>query len=99
MLDGSLLRSVDLSTVASLKQERTHILHEKLTTLRVHDIQAVVVDQHGLLLEPVAPAVLADFRENSLPNRSRKRGTVKTSARGAAAGTGQIRHGKLGREE
>ena len=42
------------------------LLVEELAGLRVHDAEAVLVDQHGLVRQPCRPGGLADVGEDAL---------------------------------
>src|SRR5688500_10431993 len=59
-LDGALLAGVHLVRVAGAEQELVGLLVQELLGLGVAHVQAVVVDEHGLLLEPLLPADVAD---------------------------------------
>lgn len=57
------------------------VVKEKVLSVRICQIKAVMVNDLGLLLEPVAPARLTDLVENSLAQfvgkrRERKRGSL-----------------------
>lgn len=97
MCDRALFRRIDLGGIAGSKEKGTHVLHQELSCLGIHDIQAVVVDEHRLLLQPVAPADLTDLGHDALSHRTGKRGAFKAGAAGAASAASQIRHGRLGR--
>src|SRR6185503_4396348 len=92
-LDGSLLRRIDVLFRARLEEERLHVLLEKAAGLRVHDVQAVMIDEHRLLLEPLAPAVLADLLNDALPNFAGKRWTLEAGLLLAAAGASDFHVG------
>src|SRR5512133_2504854 len=62
--DRPLLARVDVLLTAGLEEERLHVLRQELARLRVHDVEPVVVDQHRLLLQPVAPALLTDLGDD-----------------------------------
>src|SRR5436190_5636724 len=67
-VDRSLLGRIDVLFAARLEEERFHVLGEKAARLWIHQVQAVVVDQHHLLARPLVPAVLTDLAENSRPD-------------------------------
>src|SRR5689334_8938089 len=67
-LNRSLLAGIDILTHAALEQERSHVVGQECTRLRIHHIQPVVIDQHRLLFEPITPALLADLFHNARTN-------------------------------
>src|SRR5690606_5661041 len=58
--DGALLRRVDVFRLARLEQERLHVGHEEFLRRLIPDVEAVVVDERRLELEPLIPADPAD---------------------------------------
>src|SRR5215831_2023956 len=96
-LNRSLFRRVDVFFGARFEQESLHVLFEKAAGLRVHDVQAVVIDQHSLLTKPLGPAILADSLDNSLADLAGERRALETWFGLAAASAGDGRHEILGR--
>src|SRR5688500_13891015 len=92
-VDSSLLRRVDVYAAAALEEEGLHVAREECASLRIHHVQPVVVDEHRLLLQPVAPARLTDFRHDARANGPRERRTFESGAGLAATGTSHVRHG------
>src|SRR5687767_9904182 len=84
-LNGSLLRRIDVLTNTALEEERRHVVGEKRPRLRIHHVEAVMVDQHRLLFQPVAPTLLADFLNYARTDFSRERWSFKAGAGLAAA--------------
>ena len=79
---------VDLVAGAGLEEEGAHVLGQERAGLRVHEVQAVVVDEHHLLLQPLAPALLADLADDAGADGAGKGGLLESRARFAAAGAG-----------
>src|ERR1043166_3920524 len=52
------------------------LLHEVLARFRVGEVEAVLVHQHGLLLQPLRPGFLGDVLPDALAERSRVRRKV-----------------------
>jgi len=91
--DRSFLAGIDISRCAGLEQERAHVLRQKRPRLRVHHVQAVVVDQHRLLLQPIPPALSADLFDDAGPDCTRKGGLYESCARLTAPRAGyRLRH-------
>src|SRR5882672_2449027 len=65
---GSLLRrNVARSGVGALAEEMAlGLLHEVLARLGIGEVEAVLVHQHGLLLEPLRPRLLGDALPDAL---------------------------------
>src|SRR5690606_5541189 len=59
-LDRALLRRVDLVGLARAEEERLHVRHQHLAGRLLPDVQAVMVDERGLVTQPLVPAPLAD---------------------------------------
>src|SRR5690606_14892547 len=79
-VDRALLGGVDLLLLAILEQEGFHVPQEERAGLRVHEIQPVMVDEHGLLAEPVSPADRADLTLDPRADRARKGSGVEAGA-------------------
>src|SRR5215213_11281044 len=69
-LDGAFLRGVDLrgGGLAAAEEEGLHVVEEEGLRVLLHEVEAVVVDDHVLALEPLLPALPADFRADALPD-------------------------------
>src|SRR4051812_44432412 len=68
-----LLRRRDVSRggVGALAEEMPlGLLHEVLARARVGEVEAILVDQHGLLLEPLCPGFLGDTLPDPLAERA-----------------------------
>src|SRR5215208_8408011 len=92
--DGALLRRIHILLMPALEEECFHVLGEEAPRLRIHDVQPVVIDQHGLLLHPEAPALLAEALDDAGADRAGKGRPFETGARLAAADAGDCaRHG------
>src|SRR5688572_26933710 len=61
VVDLPLLGSIDVGRIPRFEEKCGHVLCEEFSGLWVHHIQPVVVDQHGLLAKPIAPALLTDL--------------------------------------
>src|SRR5690606_12275297 len=59
---GALLRLVAFHAVhlALAEQELHHLVGEIFAVLLVHGVQALLVDEHGLVAHPLAPRLLGD---------------------------------------
>ena len=66
MLDASLFGPIDLRSSFAPEEDLLHLRIEELPGLGIPGIKAVVIHEHGLVLEPVSPAVLADLLMDSL---------------------------------
>src|SRR5688572_12963134 len=65
-------RDVTRSGIGALAEEMAlGLLHEVLAGARVGEVQAVLVHQHGLLLEPLRPGLLGDALPDALAECSR----------------------------
>jgi hypothetical protein len=94
--DCPVLTRIDRTPIPLLEQKRVHILGQELARLGVHDIQAIVIDQHGLLLQPIPPTRLADTLDDPRTNRARKWRALKPFPGLAASATGNgFRHGLI----
>src|SRR5215213_9775549 len=73
-LDRPLLRGVDLrgGEVAAAEEEGLHVVEEERLRVLVHEVEAVVVDDHVLTLEPLLPADPANLRPDALPHLVRE---------------------------
>src|SRR3954469_11598133 len=85
--DRPLFRGIHVFLASLLEEEGFHVLGKEASCLRVHDVEAVMVDQHGLLLQPEAPAVRADLLHDARADRTGEGGTLESCARLAAPGT------------
>jgi len=84
---------VDVGRRAGLEEERRHVFGEERPRLRIHHVEPIVVDQHRLLLEPVGPALRADFFHDAGTDRAGKRRLYESCARLSAARAGYgLRH-------
>ena len=64
------------------------LLHQVLARLRVGEVEAVLVHQHGLLLQPLRPGFLRDALPDALAERARDRaGSPCLRLRGRASRT------------
>ena len=73
--DIPLLTSINLLFVR-IPLPQQHFLYlpvQKLLSLRIPRIQTVVIDQQGLVLQPLRPALGADLPLNALPQVGTKR--------------------------
>jgi hypothetical protein len=52
----------------TLEEHGFDLLVEELAGLRIPGIQTVVVNEQGLVLEPLAPTILTDFLVDSFPD-------------------------------
>src|SRR5687768_10715874 len=78
--DRSLLAGVDILGRPRSKKECLHVFRQEASRLRIHDVEAVVVDQHRLLTHPLCPAFLADLADDPGAHRSRKGSALESSA-------------------
>jgi hypothetical protein len=53
-----------------------------------------MIDQHRLLTNPLAPAILADLGDNALANGAGERSALKSRSRFSASDALYIGHGK-----
>jgi len=79
----SLLRSVlwpvfrgQIGAIA--EEELLHLLFEKATGLGIHGAEAILVDEYGLLAQPILPSLLRDMVEDTLTQVTRIGLTVET---------------------
>src|SRR5919206_2589027 len=80
-LDGAFLRGVYLGGGrAAAEEEGFHVVEEEALRVLVHEVEAVVVDDHVLAREPLLPALLADFRPDALPDLVREGGVAERLA-------------------
>jgi len=91
-LNRSLLRRVHVLASAAPEKKGRHVVRQERARLWVHHVQTVVIDQHGLLLDPITPALLADLLDDAGPDLPGKRSTVEAAARLTAACAFHIRH-------
>src|SRR5215207_3038595 len=73
-LDRPLLRGVDLRVgeFAAAEEEGLHVVEEEGLRVLVHEVEAVVVDDHVLALEPLLPADPANLRADAPPDLVRE---------------------------
>src|SRR5256885_4495797 len=93
-VDRALLAGVDILGGARLEKKRLHVLGEECARLRIHDVEAVVIDQHGLLLHPLRPAILADLCDDSRADGAWERRLLKSGAVLAAPDARDVRPGR-----
>src|SRR6476620_1516442 len=86
--DRPLFRGVDLFLAPLLEQKGLHVLGEEASCLRVHHVESVMVDEHGLLLEPLSPTVLTDLSEDAGTDGAGEGRTLESGARLSAADAG-----------
>lgn len=67
MLDLALLRSIHVFALTAFQENDLDLLIEEFLRLGVSGIQAVMVNEEGLVLQPLRPAVSTDLTENPLP--------------------------------
>ena len=94
-VDGALFRCVHVLAFTRLEQERFHVSREERSRLRIHHVQSIVIDQHGLLLQPLSPAVAANLTDDARTDCAGKRWTLESFTRLAAATAGYIGHDPL----
>src|SRR6185312_2718244 len=92
-VDRALLGRVDRFLVAALEEERFEILRQERARLGIHDVEAVMIDEHRLLAQPLAPAILADLADDTGTQGSREWRTRKSLTRLGATGAGDGGHG------
>jgi len=93
MADCTFLARIDVRRLAGLEEERGHVLSEERPRLRIHHVEPVVIDQHRLLLEPIGPALGAEFFYDSGPDGAGKWRLNESCARLSTARTGySLRH-------
>src|ERR1700743_1841850 len=63
---------------AFAEEELLRLLHQILTRARIGHVQAVFVDQHGLLLEPRLPGFLRDALVDPFAELARQRRKIET---------------------
>jgi hypothetical protein len=68
VIDGSLLGGVHLLPLFTLEEHGFDLLVEEFPGFGIPGIQTVVVDEQGLVLEPLAPTILANPLVDSLPD-------------------------------
>jgi hypothetical protein len=91
--DRTFLGRVDILRRACPEKESLHVLRQESPRLRVHDVEAVVVDQHCLLTHPLSPTLLAGPADDARANRSRERRALESGTRLSASYAGYVRHG------
>src|SRR5688572_30698083 len=90
--DRTLLARVDILGRARSKEKCLHVLGQEAPRLRIHDVEPVMVDQHGLLTNPLTPAILADLRYDTLADGAGKRCALESGTRLPASDTLHIGH-------
>src|SRR5258708_1693798 len=91
--DCPVLTRINLTAIPTLEEKRFHVLSQELASLGVHDIEAVVVDQHGLLFQPIATTRLADTLNDPRANGAREWRALEPFTGLAATATGDgLRH-------
>ena len=69
-LHGAFFRSIDFRDLRDVAEEVSlNVVKQKILGVRIAQVQAVMIDNLGLFLQPVTPARLADFGSNSLAQR------------------------------
>lgn len=63
-MDTALLGGIHILSFTALQENHLDLLVEEFLCLRIPRVQAVVVDEEGLVLEPLGPAALTDFTVN-----------------------------------
>src|SRR5688572_26097242 len=67
-LDGAFFGRVDLGEVWGFAEEEAFdVVEEEILSVGIREIEAVVIDNLGLLLQPATPARLANLRRDPLP--------------------------------
>lgn len=87
-----MLAGIDIGPVPRLEQEGGHISGEKRPGLRIHHIQAVMIDEHGLLAAPVCPALAADLARHAGPDLTWEGSFLEALSSLPATGTGNLSH-------
>src|SRR5258708_28221660 len=64
---------IDLRKFRLPVEKTLHVIHQKSLGVRVHQIEAVVIDDTGLGLQPFSPAGLTNFGGDFLAQFSRQR--------------------------
>ena len=81
VFDRALFARVHLGLSVRLEEKGGHVPGEEGPGLRIHHVQAVMIDQHRLLLEPIRPARFANLRDYSRAGFSGERRPLKSFAR------------------
>jgi hypothetical protein len=92
VLDLPLLGGIHLLPILSLQKYRLDLTIEEFPGLRVPGIQAMVVDEDGLVLEPFCPAILADLLQDPFSNGIPERGLLEFGGVFIAATTAKRIH-------
>src|SRR5690606_35825244 len=90
--DGALLGDVHLLRLPGVEEEALQVLRQELLRVGIPNVQAVMVDQHRLVPEPLAPAHLADLGLDAAPQVGVQRCVREGGPGLAAAGALDIRH-------
>jgi hypothetical protein len=93
--DRSLLARIDVGPFASPEEKSGHVSRQEGPCLRVHHIEAVVVDQHRLLFAPVCPALPTDLSHDTGADLPRERSLLESFARLPAPRTAYCGHDEL----
>ncbi|CAI06694.1 hypothetical protein ebA1085 [Aromatoleum aromaticum EbN1] len=71
-------RNVAADLVRTTAEEMLfHLFGEVLPCPRIHQVEAIFIDQHGLVLHPLLPGFLGHILENALAQRARHRRQVQ----------------------
>src|SRR4051812_45152978 len=74
-----LRRNVTRSAVSALTEEMPlGLLHEVFARLRIGEVEAILVHQHGLLLEPLGPRLFRDVLPDALAEVAGVRREIET---------------------
>src|SRR5690242_10090273 len=92
------LRGVDVLLATSLEEKGFHILREEAARLCVHQVQAVVIDEHHLLARPLIPTVLTDLTLYACTDRPGKGRTLESGSRLTTSAAGHVWHNTLVRD-
>lgn len=90
-----MLGCIDVGVLPALEKKCRHVAGQEAPRLRIHYIQAVMVDEHRLLLRPVCPALLAGFLNYPRANRSGEWSLFEPGAGLAAPGACDVSHFQL----
>lgn len=84
--DRAFFRSVDLRQLDAFVEEKNlQVVEQKIVRVGARNVQAEMIDQLVLLLQPFLPARLADLVVNALPEFVRKRRELHLLALAPAA--------------
>src|SRR5437588_11254423 len=71
--DGAFFRNIDLRQLVRAVEEPFHIIQQETLRFRVREIEAVMIDDPSLGLQPFGPARLTNFLPDFLTELSRQR--------------------------